>query len=457
MARDWLFTFLKTCADGFDDAGAHDRIENFRLENKGLTPDELIRRWVEHRLRETGVVYGTPLASEDTIAFHTTKGFAQRRAVFLAILQIEAELAMEIGCAVSHCTLGNIRILELLVCFALLCQQFRLAEQLHEWIPRIPVEGEPPRKLTKLSIKVGRALSRQTYLTGNPLLGLPIHNSFNYVDAKTLGRLAVAYFEHGRPDPVAVKRVLDFAAEEKELLIKAMLGLTLADRSLGVGSIRVVEEQIRSAKLPRRMRKELLRLVRGPVSPLAVAAAVKDDRARDFMLEQVILGAVLDGHFSEQEQGYIGDLAGWLEVSPESLAKREARVVEFYERHKAYLDLFTVGSAVRFYRQRMVGQLQKAIYENLNLIVSEIKGTGELAELLYRASLGEKLDKDERKKMGQQLLDILRTIPSLAIFSLPGGAFLLPLVFKVLPEGLKPRAFAERDRRREREGEKEIL
>jgi hypothetical protein len=454
VKKDWLFQFLSSCVRAFRDEESEARVENFRRDHHDWPRDELIRRWVEFRLRQTGVVYGTPLASEETIAFHTAKGYPQRRAVFLAILAAEAELAMEVGCAVSHCTVGNIRACELLVCFALLCREFKLAENIHELVPLVPAEGEVPEKLLRCAGKVGRVLPRRAYLSGNPLIGLPIHNSFNYVDAKTLGRIAVAYYERGCVDRQAIKRVLDYKDREKEHLLRAMVGLTLADRPLGVGSLRVVRQQIGSSGLPRKFRKALRRMLKQPASPMAVAAAVKDDRTRDFILEQVILGATLDGHFSEGEKGYVGDLAGFLGVSPEELARLEAEVVAFYETHKAYLDLFMVGTAVRSYRQRLPEQLQQVLRENLSLITKEIKAKKGLADLLYRASLGEDLTREERQKMGRQLVDILRTFPSLAIFSIPGGAVLLPLLFKILPKGLKPRAFAEVVKK---EGGREII
>jgi len=50
------------------------------------------------------------------------------------------------------------------------------------------------------------------------------------------------------------------------------------------------------------------------------------------------------------------------------------------------------------------------------------------------------LNEDEQKKVQEQLLDIFKSIPSLAIFMLPGGALLLPLVVKFIPK-LLPSAF----------------
>jgi hypothetical protein len=43
-----------------------------------------------------------------------------------------------------------------------------------------------------------------------------------------------------------------------------------------------------------------------------------------------------------------------------------------------------------------------------------------------------------------QFKDILKSMPSLAIFMLPGGALLLPIILKLVPD-LLPSAFKEND------------
>jgi len=52
------------------------------------------------------------------------------------------------------------------------------------------------------------------------------------------------------------------------------------------------------------------------------------------------------------------------------------------------------------------------------------------------------LTPDEKKKVQNQLIDIFKSIPSLAIFILPGGAVLLPIFIKLIPK-LLPSAFDE--------------
>lgn len=441
-SRNWLGRFLRSSIASFDSGAAMARWEAFCAEHAGLNRAEAVRRFLEQRLRQTGLVYGTPLASVDTLTRLTAGGASRRRATFMAILKLEVDLVLELGCAVGHCAEPSRQLGELLVCLALLRNRWRLARHIDRTLTRATA-ADFQERLDRLARRVERDLWRQAYLAGNPLLGLPVHNSLAYVDAKTLGRLAIAYYEHGL-DERALRRVLDYRDQERELLLRAMVGLTLADRPLDAGSLSVMSRQLRLAGIPRRARRRLDILARGRLEPAEVAAMVGDDRARDFLIEQVLLGAMLDGHFSRRESVFISDLAGWLGVGSEELARREAEVLAFYEGNKDYLDLFMVGSAVRFYRQRWLGRLQNSIRENLERIVSEIASTRQLAELLAKASRGEPLTRQQRREMTRRLIDILRAIPSLAIFALPGGAVLLPLVFKLLPDELKPRSFVDR-------------
>ena len=52
------------------------------------------------------------------------------------------------------------------------------------------------------------------------------------------------------------------------------------------------------------------------------------------------------------------------------------------------------------------------------------------------------LSSEEKEIMRKQFYDILKTMPSLAIFMLPGGALLLPMISKLFPE-LLPTSFQE--------------
>jgi len=83
--------------------------------------------------------------------------------------------------------------------------------------------------------------------------------------------------------------------------------------------------------------------------------------------------------------------------------------------------------------------VSKLIKRNSRLLQLELSESKEPMKLISQSTVRD-LDRNEQKQLQKQLLDIFKTIPSLAIFMLPGGALLLPLVIKFIPK-LLPSAF----------------
>ena len=81
------------------------------------------------------------------------------------------------------------------------------------------------------------------------------------------------------------------------------------------------------------------------------------------------------------------------------------------------------------------------ISRNKKRLVKELSESKELVQLIAKSTHKE-LNKDEKKKVKNQLLDICKTVPSLSIFLLPGGSLLLPILIKFIPQ-LLPSAFNE--------------
>ena len=59
------------------------------------------------------------------------------------------------------------------------------------------------------------------------------------------------------------------------------------------------------------------------------------------------------------------------------------------------------------------------------------------------------LSKEEKEAVKTQFKDLVKSMPSLAIFMLPGGAVLLPIVLKVIPD-LIPSAFRDNEVEKEK-------
>ena len=84
--------------------------------------------------------------------------------------------------------------------------------------------------------------------------------------------------------------------------------------------------------------------------------------------------------------------------------------------------------------------MTKVVNANKKMIATEIKESKELMTLLTK-SAKESLTSEEQIIVRNQLIDILKILPTFVIIALPGSFLTLPLLMKILPESALPSAF----------------
>jgi hypothetical protein len=160
---------------------------------------------------------------------------------------------------------------------------------------------------------------------------------------------------------------------------------------------------------------------------------------KDYFLDMACLTIWEDKALDYTETDYIFGLGRDLGKSKKEV-DFELRFVEgFFEKNKdkvAYLN--NKNLAVQFY-DGMSKNVSKLILRNSKRLKKELTQSRELVTLLSKSTVKD-LNAEEKKKVQNQLLDIFKSIPSLAIFMLPGGAILLPIFIKLIPK-LLPSAF----------------
>lgn len=170
---------------------------------------------------------------------------------------------------------------------------------------------------------------------------------------------------------------------------------------------------------------------------------------------------LLNTHFSDFEQTYLLDIACltvWEDQSLDYLesefiygigsdlekTKTEVKnaletVTIFFEKNFDKIPYLKEQNLAAQYYDGMSKNVGKLILRNSKRLKKELSESKELMLLLSKSTTKDLTD-EERKKMQNQLLDIFKSIPSLAIFMLPGGAILLPIFVKLIPT-LLPSAF----------------
>jgi len=397
------------------------------------------RAYLRRVLRESGLLYGTP-------AMRSAADFAGRppeERLFLAVISTFARVALDVA-ALTGAPPGPRRE-QLLALLAALCGRWEDAEDIQREL--IHVDPLPRRLWARVEAALEqRALS----LSGDPAFGLLLHNGAVYADANAFGRVAVDYFARGSLDARKVQRWLELCNRQKAVLAEVLTALACAERTPSFTSRRAILRQIEDLRLPTRLENEVRQSARNAFerrrSDLPeVLRRVQSAQMKRFILEQTLLGSLVDGRRSAPELAFIQELAERLGVTRATLAALQLEVAEFYRKNRDVVDVFTVSAGAGAMGEELLETIQDVVEKNLRRVMNELRETGELSLLLAKAARGHSLTKDERRRMREQLIDVAKTIPALAIFAAPGGLFLLIALSKVLPFNLLPSSFQDEE------------
>ena len=169
--------------------------------------------------------------------------------------------------------------------------------------------------------------------------------------------------------------------------------------------------------------------------------AYTDEIEKKYILDLTALAVWNDEKINQYEHNFMNALGAELGLSKIDIKASLDLVRTFIIAHKKNITFFNYSNpALHFYQQtsRTVSIL---ILRNKKRLIKEISESKDLMVLLGQSTLRD-LSKEEKQQVKKQLLDICKTIPSLAIFILPGGSLLLPIMVKFIPQ-LLPSAFNE--------------
>ena len=169
--------------------------------------------------------------------------------------------------------------------------------------------------------------------------------------------------------------------------------------------------------------------------------AQRSEHEKKFFLEIGCITVWEDRRLEDQESSFIFGLGKNLGFKDQEITKTLDETRQFFTQHnEAILYRKDINAAEQFYNS-MAKVVDKLILRNSKRLGNELLESKELVYLISKSTIRE-LSKEEKKKVQNQLLDIFKSIPSLAIFILPGGAVLLPIFIKLIPK-LLPSSFDE--------------
>lgn len=284
---------------------------------------------------------------------------------------------------------------------------------------------------------------------GDPVRGLPLHPGHLAVFRRLMARVAMGFHRHGTLDAAALARHAEYSVHESVLLAEAMAGLLRADGAPDARTLAVRRRQLVRLALPRTALRTVRRAVTEPRRPEEIASAAPE-RVRPFLVEQLLL-ALLRAHLpGDAPRRFVDAFAGAAAIDPATLVTAQVEAAAQHGDHHVWFEVLDQAGAPDWpvlageweaTADQIVERVSSAVADNLGAVVTEIRQTGELGQLLARAAGGRTLSADEKRKVRAQLVDLAKAVPALAIFAAPGGMLLLPLLAKLLPFNLLPSAW----------------
>jgi hypothetical protein len=311
-----------------------------------------------------------------------------------------------------------------------------------------------PAAVKKALVHAGAELKARGHPAGDPKDGLPMRAGLLCIERRQLARLAIGYYGQGALELAAARRILDQAYAETALLTEVLAALASAPAPLDPHRRRIALAQVTRLRLPRELARRTREAVRAPraVSSLARAAP---ERLRAFLLEQLLVSELASAQGAPARTEFVEAFAIEAKIPPEHVTALQADAAELHREQQRWLepgptgtpeDWETLSEEWEDVADQMMEKVAAAVTDNLEAIVTEIKQTGELGQLVAKAAAGKRLTAEEKRKVKAQLIDLAKAVPALAIFAAPGGMLLLPLLAKLLPFNVLPSAWDEKER-----------
>lgn len=162
-----------------------------------------------------------------------------------------------------------------------------------------------------------------------------------------------------------------------------------------------------------------------------------------YLVDLAVLTVFSDLTAMDDEMVFLYELCNYLNVDTDYLHHSLVLIEGFVLENNHKVSFLSESSSYERLYQSFTNRWIKVLGRNKDKLVDELKNNKELVTLVNK-SLVEDLSTEEKEKVKTQFKDLVKSMPALAIFMLPGGALLLPLITRIVP-ALLPSSFKQND------------
>ncbi|MCZ8353728.1 MAG: LETM1 domain-containing protein [Cyclobacteriaceae bacterium] len=257
------------------------------------------------------------------------------------------------------------------------------------------------------------------------------HNSLLFLDVFIFGQ-----WMHTNADKV----VADFFRYERDELrfsvIKVMAAAAHASNTIEYEEKRLMEIFIQSTELSSSKRKEAYEIFNKGIDINEINLPAENSWIlKRYFLEMAILTTWADRRIEKAEEDFLSQFSKYLGFHEDDLENSLIAIEGFVLEHWEQLEYLQNKQDYQLVSDHYLKRIAKIAEKNQGRLQREIQESEELSLLLNKSRTNE-LTETEKEQMRKHLIELLKTVPTLVIISLPQKFLTLPMLLKVLPKNV---------------------
>lgn len=255
------------------------------------------------------------------------------------------------------------------------------------------------------------------------------HNSLLFLDVFIFGQ-----WIHTNADRI----VADFFRYEREELrfsvVKVIAAAAFANNEVAFEEKRLFEYFLQGTDLSSEKRKESLKIFEKGIEIENINIPSENSWIlKKFFLEIAILTMWADKKVEQTELDFIKDFSKYLKFTEDDLENSMIAIEGFVLEQWEQLEFLQNKQEYNQVSEQFIKRLSRIIEKNKNQLIRELHENKEILTLLDKARSNE-LTLEEAELMRTGLVDLIKTIPTFVVISLPQQFLTLPVLLKVLPK-----------------------
>jgi hypothetical protein len=257
------------------------------------------------------------------------------------------------------------------------------------------------------------------------------HNSLLFLDVFIFGQ-----WIHTNADRI----VADFFRYEREELrfsvLKVIAAAAHANKVIAPEERKLFEYFLQTTELSSDRKKEALRIFADGISMEQINLPSENSWIlKKFFVEIAILTLWADKKVEQAEIEFLQQFCKYFDFSDDELEHSMIAIEGFVLEHWEQLDYLQDKQDFNNVSEQFIQRVARLAEKNKTRLAHDLKNHDKVTHLLSKAR-SNNLTLEEKESIRAELIDILRSIPTFVIISLPQKFLTLPILLKILPKNL---------------------